>query len=214
MGFMAAASMAVVAAALPSNAAVTQYTDRTSFSTAAGPLVIENFSGFSDGDIAPSSDLGPFTVSTNGFSSIASDAGIYNVNGSRFLYVQITADTGGGGPGSVTFTFDSAITAFGADFESLNNNAPRTYAVVGGTTFDPLPISPSFLGFVSDTAFTSVTFFNPLGNSSDDQFGVDNLSFSTSRGGVVPEPATWAMMIAGFGMAGATLRRRRAIPAA
>ncbi len=34
------------------------------------------------------------------------------------------------------------------------------------------------------------------------------------RGGAVPEPATWAMMIAGFGLAGATLRRRRAILAA
>lgn len=29
----------------------------------------------------------------------------------------------------------------------------------------------------------------------------------------VPEPSTWAMMIAGFGMAGATLRRRRAMVA-
>jgi len=27
--------------------------------------------------------------------------------------------------------------------------------------------------------------------------------------GAVPEPATWALMISGFGMAGATLRRRR-----
>jgi hypothetical protein len=31
--------------------------------------------------------------------------------------------------------------------------------------------------------------------------------------GSVPEPATWVMMIAGFGLAGSTLRRRRAVPA-
>ncbi|WP_394648694.1 PEPxxWA-CTERM sorting domain-containing protein [uncultured Sphingomonas sp.] len=40
-----------------------------------------------------------------------------------------------------------------------------------------------------------------------------NLSLSTIRASVmspVPEPATWAMMIAGFAMTGAALRRRRA----
>ncbi len=29
--------------------------------------------------------------------------------------------------------------------------------------------------------------------------------------GAVPEPATWAMMLAGFGLVGATVRRRRDI---
>jgi hypothetical protein len=33
-------------------------------------------------------------------------------------------------------------------------------------------------------------------------------------GAAVPEPATWALMIGGFGMAGAALRRRRALGAA
>lgn len=37
-------------------------------------------------------------------------------------------------------------------------------------------------------------------------WAMDNLSFST---GAVPEPANWAMMIAGFGLVGATMRRRR-----
>ena len=32
-------------------------------------------------------------------------------------------------------------------------------------------------------------------------------------GGAVPEPASWALMISGFGLAGATLRRRRALAA-
>ena len=40
--------------------------------------------------------------------------------------------------------------------------------------------------------------------------GIDNLSFSTAlvEPGAVPEPATWAMLIGGFGAIGATMRRR------
>jgi hypothetical protein len=37
---------------------------------------------------------------------------------------------------------------------------------------------------------------------------IDNLAFVENYG-VVPEPATWAMMIAGFGLTGAVIRRRR-----
>lgn len=38
-------------------------------------------------------------------------------------------------------------------------------------------------------------------------------AFYGNGGGAVPEPGTWALMIAGFGLAGATLRRRRALAA-
>jgi opacity protein-like surface antigen len=41
-------------------------------------------------------------------------------------------------------------------------------------------------------------------------YGVNRLG-TVTLGGAVPEPATWAMMIAGFGLAGATLRRRRMV---
>ncbi|TFU06263.1 PEP-CTERM sorting domain-containing protein [Polymorphobacter arshaanensis] len=39
------------------------------------------------------------------------------------------------------------------------------------------------------------------------QNGIFEVSFSVG-GGAVPEPASWALMIVGFGMVGATLRRR------
>ena len=42
----------------------------------------------------------------------------------------------------------------------------------------------------------------------DSNFG-DNTEFITANVMGVPEPATWALMISGFGLVGATLRRRR-----
>ena len=38
-------------------------------------------------------------------------------------------------------------------------------------------------------------------------FSMDNLTLAAA--GAVPEPATWAMMIAGFSLVGASMRRRR-----
>ena len=35
----------------------------------------------------------------------------------------------------------------------------------------------------------------------------------TALAGTVPEPASWALMIGGFGLVGASLRRRRAVAA-
>lgn len=192
---LSVAAVAMLTAA-PASAAIIQYTDRSAFTAAAGTVTIEDFSGFANADLAPSTDLGTFTISTNGTAFVNFAA----------LSIDITADTGGGGPGTVTFTFDTPIFAFGADFSSLNNDSPRTYAVVGGTNFDPLPLSPDFLGFVSDTSFTSVIFANREGFPLNDAFEVDNLTFG---GGAIPEPGTWALMIVGLGATGALLRRRR-----
>jgi hypothetical protein len=43
---------------------------------------------------------------------------------------------------------------------------------------------------------------------------IDNLAISRIPTGGVPEPASWALVILGFGLAGATMRRRRTAIAA
>lgn len=47
---------------------------------------------------------------------------------------------------------------------------------------------------------------NNAGNYANDSTGVD---FRLTGGGEVPEPATWALLILGFGAVGSALRRRR-----
>ncbi len=49
------------------------------------------------------------------------------------------------------------------------------------------------------------------GGDKDYNDNVFSFTFPGSPNGVVPEPAAWALMIAGFGMVGATMRRRREI---
>ncbi|QMW23109.1 PEPxxWA-CTERM sorting domain-containing protein [Sandaracinobacteroides saxicola] len=46
---------------------------------------------------------------------------------------------------------------------------------------------------------------------SGNDFAVDDINFGTTS--MVPEPATWAMMILGFGLVGSAMRRRKVVAA-
>jgi hypothetical protein len=56
--------------------------------------------------------------------------------------------------------------------------------------------------------FTSVQIAGQFNSDRPGAFQLDNVVLTGERGGV-PEPASWTLMIAGFGGAGALLRRRR-----
>ncbi len=92
----------------------------------------------------------------------------------------------------------------GFTFSNVSNSAGTAIArdagdnILATITFSGFPSSFSFL----QNGIKSVTFF------SNSQFGVDDLMFGNVAGGV-PEPATWAMMILGFGVIGGALRSRR-----
>ncbi|MCA1654333.1 MAG: PEPxxWA-CTERM sorting domain-containing protein [Sphingomicrobium sp.] len=86
-----------------------------------------------------------------------------------------------------------------------NGSATLTFAGADGIS-SVFPISLNGQNFFSATGnFTSVTI-----NSTVQLGDVRQVRITAGPGGV-PEPATWAMMLIGFGAAGYSLRRRKAV---
>jgi hypothetical protein len=120
--------------------------------------------------------------------------------------------------GDIILSFTSgAVSAVGAQFQS-DNFGPFVARITtnDGSFFDVTGNSTSsgdnsavFIGAQSDTASISSIIFHQLSDGETNDFAISGLSFITGSVSAAPEPATWAMMIGGFGMAGASLRRRR-----
>ena len=122
---------------------------------------------------------------------VAFDVGAFFVAG-QGSYGDATVDLLVNGLLAGSFTNTMDLKAAGSDWRRFS--------------YDFTAASPSVrLTFLSSTSLAS----SSLG------VGLDNVTFESLGGApvgsAVPEPATWAMMIAGFGLAGASLRRRRAI---
>lgn len=124
---------------------------------------------------------------------------------------------------TATFTFDSPFEGlasadgsnsyvgfnFGEDIDftsvSLNGQAGSVINT-GGASFASIFDAPAFLGTGNTLTFSGV--LNPRG----DRIGNADVtgSLNVTALAPVPEPATWAMFILGFGMLGYGLRRRNA----
>jgi hypothetical protein len=103
--------------------------------------------------------------------------------------------------------YTNQVNNLGAVFQlSTNTGATGALTLVdGGSGY------AAWVEIISATPFTSLTFIEPNGDIADQYWG----DVYSARGGAVPEPTTWALMIGGFGAVGAMLRRRRStwIPA-
>ena len=133
--------------------------------------------------------------------------------------------------GSLSLTAVSAITigsktiAAGGNILTLGFKDGELLGILDGnnpTVSVSLPAS-SFTTFTSDFLESPPLFLsdfsitmsgaNPSLALSGDRLG-DFTAASVGTFNVVPEPGTWAMLIAGFGMVGAARRRRRTVVAA
>jgi hypothetical protein len=162
---------------------------------------------------------GPITLTNVGFEvdfGSTVNGGTYTISFSTTERAVNTIDD---------FPFDSNV---GADDTVVYTGtlAPQfdgTWLVFDGFSFDYDPAEGNLLmdvkisDIVGSSIFFKATNFGDateFSRAHDFGTGTDGwglvATFNGDFGGVIPEPATWAMMIAGFGLVGAAARRRRA----
>ena len=194
-----------------SHASITVYTSQAAFNAAVTAPGVDTYTGFSITGATPS--------------PIFRSAGAYNYTGSASTSTFFGAGTTANpwlstnvATDSITFdTFSGGVMAvggnfFGSDISGLfaagsvtlvatDGSGSSTQTITGATT-------TSFLGFVSSGAMTSVVL-----TSVQPAAGVvlwptaDNLTLAMAA--VVPEPGTYAFMMAGLSVVGFMARRRR-----
>ena len=192
------------------HAVITTFFDRSTFETAVGTLITEDFEAFDGQVFAGGSvvDLGPFTITQDstltsfGRISAASSPSI-DVNGTVQVNGSVQSDLNGGPV--FTLTFDNPIRALGFDTTQLNatNQIALDGVLALSTANPPFHGGDVFVGFTSTTPFTVLTYI--LVNSAD-VFGMDNLAFAEAV--QVPEPSTLGLLAAG--LLGFAFRRKKA----
>ena len=111
---------------------------------------------------------------------------------------------------NIRFAFNSGVTAVA--FRYISNDGASRFDAFRGSTL----VASAFFDTSTDPAqWYSVTGggFNRIVIDAPDNNALLVADFQIA-GGAVPEPASWALLIAGFAMVGVTARRRRTVVAA
>lgn len=124
--------------------------------------------------------------------------------------------------GEVTIDFGGLLTQFSLDIGSVDDfnvltlvfadNSTQSFvgaALTGLGLDDGSQSDPRTNGRLTIAAEGSEQIKALRLSSTGNSFEVDNLA--TTPISPIPEPATWAMMITGFGLVGASLRRRKSV---
>jgi hypothetical protein len=176
-----------------------------------GPVAVTDFGAFirtqADGAGSADGDLSPFEA------GLAADIGLDDSPLAGGFTMSELLDTPPGGASSLLYSLSIGRTRvihlpFGAGISTKS----LQLTLGGGPLDGPATIAP-----LTDGDFGA----RFLGGGQADlsavvNFGDTNLSYLDYQGtysavATVPEPAAWALMIAGFGLAGAGLRRRKSI---
>ncbi len=132
-----------------------------------------------------------------------------NGDGSNYLSVL--------GEGSASIAFGPGVSDFAFEWGSLDDYNTLTVFLEGGDSLTLVPgvdffnpangdqFEPDTNGLFRVWGDAGEIFTSILLESSSNSFEVDNLVVNSA----IPEPATWAMMIGGLALVGASMRRRK-----
>jgi len=195
---------ATALAALPAMAGATTIVDG-SFEAAGTGVADFCYDGFSAGGNAPCPAGAWGTAAGVIHSGSGAWGGTMTPDGNYFGMLQggqVLSQT-------VVASATSGLSLNWIDANRTNNGGPHSYTVtVNGATLGTY--TSGFSGFAAEStgpfgviAGQSYTIaFNGIANGDTTSF-IDSVSLAT-----VPEPASWALMLAGFGMVGFAVRRR------
>jgi PEP-CTERM motif len=212
MNSVAAAALVVLSGA--AFAGPTLYTSAASFAAATTAPGVDTYTGFSITSSTPSPitrNAGAYTYTATAETTTFFGAG---TTANPWLSTNTATD-------SITFSnFIGGVTAiggnfFGSDISGLFAAGDITLTATdstGSTTFTITGATVnSFAGFVSSTTgFTSLVVRSVQPASGFLWPTVDNLTLAKTLVTAVPEPETYALMLAGLGVLGFVARRRRA----
>lgn len=168
--------------------------------TGAAPATGPNYT------LAPTQDLaGYFTLGSA--ITVTSVKGFINGTGGSTGTIRIYSDAAL--PDNANLLFSSTFTTVATPIEGLWQGVTgQNWALAAGNywvSFSSTGDDGMFDGVASPLANYAYT-----GSGNWNQYSALNVGVQIESGtGAVPEPATWAMMIGGFGMVGGSMRYRR-----
>ena len=208
--------------AASAQASVNFYTSQAAFNGASTTSLVEDFSTAPVKD-APLSSLTLNGITYTGLAGspfpnvFVSSPGYSNYGANVGLTTEYILTSNGDENNVAAFSTTYTAVGFNAFYNGLGDGTLTVFgpasAVIGtflfSGGFNPATglADRGYLGFTSSAPITGFQWDTTAGGQLNT--GFTNISVGTAGVGV-PEPATWTLMLAGFGGLGAMLRRRRA----
>jgi len=193
MKLIVAALLAAASVSAPASAAVITYSFTGTFSGSASGV------GYSGQRVT--------------FTGIGDTASARTV--SDLTLVNLSSLTATDATGATVFSLTEAVSFVARPFNGaigfVSPTVDRVYfamTTAGTGGYNGLSATGPFTGNAYEGTTAGATFASNFGPSRID--GLTDVSFrATTAGAAVPEPATWGLMLAGFGLAGGAMRVRR-----